>query len=195
MLFRSGVGPALLVENACVDCAEMLPSTPLPGTITHGAVEVAVGTHRLDVGLYSNADIVAGVEIFAAHRVPEEKWSSALVPIAELSADDVLESPHRWRPIRTSRPRQCRSCREASELKRAKTDRLARVGRSTGQPVLQAAPWHTAVRQCFKCRKDTLVYHWDGREEWENRRPPSGSPPTVKLRYSKQVQKIGRAHV
>ena len=63
---------------------------------------------------------------------------------------------------------------------------LETIGRSTGQPVL-THPYETGAQACFKCKRQTLVYTWEGWTEWRRQEPPHERPSTIQLRFSREA--------
>jgi hypothetical protein len=79
-------------------------------------IEAHVGGYRPDVALFLGDKVVLGLEVLVSHEVDEAKAKGSTHKWLELDANDVLESPHTWRPIQhnVGREGRCEFCKEAN---------------------------------------------------------------------------------
>jgi hypothetical protein len=96
---RYNAGERIAVWEPCPGCGEGAQQRWLPGDL-EARVEAptedrATGARRrFDIGLYRNDVLVAGIEIFFAHRVDEDKAENLRqLPWCEVDARDVLQRP------------------------------------------------------------------------------------------------------
>lgn len=193
--WKAGSGPPPLVVRACGRCKKE-QHDPLPARIELAVPEYTVdGGWRVDVALMAGERIIAAVEVFATHKVGEEKARSLGVPCAELRADEILESPFRWRPVSTTaRPLTCSACiaeqeqlRQAMEVEREQQRRYVEEAARRLQVRLAGPPYIPGFTECYRCSRETVVYDWRGRELWERRTPPHPRPQTIRFKFSKTV--------
>lgn len=59
---------------------------------------------------------------------------------------------------------------------------LRQSGISSDQKIYKGA-----VIECWKCRKEIPVFHWEGREVWSRVEPKKPYPFTIKRLYSKTI--------
>ncbi len=188
--WKAGRGAVPVVERVCAGCSATW-SAPLPSRIAGAAVEVTIKNRwRVDVALTQEGKVVAAVEILHTHKTGGEKAADLPVRWTELNAVAVVDDPLRWRPVGGTKPdRACPSCEKAAAARRVEAEKrhqaLAELGQRLNQPVLDGA-FGTGVQRCWKCRKDTLVYRWDG-QPWATQPPPQPRPRTVKFCFSKTV--------
>ena len=143
-LLRGGHQPLLRRGCASVGCEEVrLQSWELP-PFDDVREEVECGSFRLDVGLLSGGEVVAGIEVFYTSRMSRFKQFHMAVPWLEVDAQAVLNEPEVWEPLVLSRP-----VRELNERR----SRLSRYRSSMSLSQLRQHPGvHDAAQQYLSAR-------------------------------------------
>lgn len=185
--WQAGRGLAPVVLRRCEFCGNERGQA-LPKVVAGAAEEVRLpGGRILDVAFRDGAgQVVAGLEVFVTHEVtPEKSGDLGRLPWAEVRADQVLAEP-RW-PLRQDgfrKPCVCEACRDLRRTARARVAELLDArGLAFPRP-----PYRVALRECWKCGRETVVFAWPGRDRWPRRRPPGRIPVTVKFKRTEVVK-------
>lgn len=177
---------ALTILGKCRHCrGEVdfeIPRTALDAV----SIEHPVDRFVCDVVALREAAPALAVEIVVTHRNEAEKAEALAVPWLEVRAEDVIGDPTRWSPIASKlKPATCDACRQRMTEIIEIADRHG-VPRDLYAPRYQTddRPFVAELETCFRCRKDTPVFWWDG-VPFAETAPPWPMPANIKRRYSK----------
>lgn len=138
-----------------------------------------------DIALIANDEIKMVIEIKVTHAVEKKKEEKINVPFVELNGYDVLDNPFAWKPLKHKLPFFiCDNCKDAYKkfLKKAKM-----IAQKT-KVKIPTEPYLYGITQCWKCKKEILVFTWAGyiffSKEMPKKRPFSH---TIQYRYSETV--------
>lgn len=171
------------------DCKKCKNSTSIAlpsNSFTTATIEYRAGNYIYDVMAFRESIPVLGIEVFVTHKVNERKGAELQTPWIELSALDILKNPYDWRPIASRlNTVTCAECK--NHLKN-----LEKISNDWSQPLHAPARFKdgprenylSAIERCWKCKKDILVYWWNG-VPFATKEPPHPKPQTIKYKYSK----------
>jgi len=185
--WKAGTGPSPTVERRCALCCTAV-EMPIPASVEDAILELRVADGSVvDVALIAGGAPLAAVEVRATHKVGPDKASSLPIPFLELEAKQVLETPTLWRPIQETFPAPV--CDTCEARVKSFAEKASRVASKAGQ-TLPTSPYRYGIINCWKCRKEILVFSWPGHDdEVEPAFPPLQRPSTVQFRYSSAAGK------
>lgn len=107
----------IILDRICDSCRDTFPHTLPLKTFTSAAQEVRVGKFICDVVGYRGKGAHAlSVEILNTHSVSGDKLEQLEGYWIELNAEDVIQSPNRWRTVQAKlKPHQCKRCLELAK--------------------------------------------------------------------------------
>jgi len=182
--WKSGKAPSPIIQRKCPKCGT-IKEQKLPDK-----VEKAIEEKRLkngfivDVGIISNGDIVAAIEVKVTHGVDENKIKNIDIPFIEVIGEEIIENPMIWRPITDKfKTFKCKNCNLA--LKQY-FDKLQTISIKTGIKIPNSF-YRTSYYKCWKCEKEILVFAWPKNLSHKLAKDKQ-KPKTIQYRYSKMAR-------
>jgi len=189
--WKSGKIDAPIIRKKCDNhkyyCDDFI-DVFLPDKVESAVAEYALDRYRVDVAFMdANKEPIAAVEIKVTHAVDEKKASSLPIPFIELDGQKVIDTPYIWEPISEKdwRYPRCKACEERKEEYK---DAVKRVSKQTNVVLPSNSYYKAMICECWKCKKDILVFSWP-KTRWEQYKPPKVKPVprTIQYRFSKTI--------
>lgn len=181
--WKSGKRVPPLVKRQCRACNATI-NQPLPDKVQSATMEYRLSDGFVaDVALMANEQALAAVEIRVTHAVDEVKAATLSVPFIELDGNEVLADPNVWKPVVDSfKPFPCQNCEDIVNKFSSKISEIAGLKNIR----LPSSYYRYSFCRCWKCKKDTLVFTWPGKESnvIPLRQP---RPANIQYRFSKTV--------
>lgn len=181
--WKTGIRNSPILQRVCQICEESV-SKPLPDKVDGAVLE-----HRLkdgsvvDIALLVGEIAQAAVEIRVTHAVDDIKADRFPVPFIELDGYAVIENPLVWSPIIDNfKPLTCDKCKSIYLKFRDKANQVAKVSNIE----LPSAYYRYGLCNCWKCKREIIVFAWPKNELYDNSAPEvKPCPRTVQYRFSK----------
>ena len=183
--WKSGKIDAPILKRVCEICRKSVDQ-PLPDKVERAVLEYRMSDgFVVDVALMVGNEPAAAIEIRVSHAVDENKAELLSVPFIELDGQSVLENPTIFEPIRDHFfPFTCGVCKRAKALFQVKVNEIAK---QTGIK-LPDRYYRYGFCECWRCKREIIVYAWPKASEWDNSAPKMKPiPQTIQYRYSKTV--------
>ncbi len=149
---RAMGGHALTLEIRCNSCSSPF-GVPFP-TCDAVALEYTESSGRIvDVMALEGSLPAVAVEVLVTHAVDEAKAGELRAPWLEVSADDLLTDPMRWRVGQHRlKTKTCENCRTIAQC---------RAELLSQHEIELDASYRADVTLCGSCRAPTLFFSWD----------------------------------
>ena len=183
--WKSGKIDAPILKRTCEICRKFTDQ-PLPDKVEYAMLEYRIlDGFIVDVALIVENKPVAAIEIRVTHAVNESKAELLSVPFIELEGQKVIENPTIFEPTRDCfLPFTCGACKRARKLFQVKVKEIAR---QTGIE-LPARYYRYGFCECWKCKREIIVFAWPKASEWDNSAPKMEPiPQTIQYRYSNTI--------
>jgi hypothetical protein len=183
--WKSGKIDAPVLKRVCEICRKPT-NQPLPDKVERAIMEYRMSNgFVVDIALMVENKPAAAIEIRVSHAVSEDKARLLSVPFIELDGQVVLESPTIFEPIRDHfLPFTCGACKRAKKLFQVKVKEIAK---QTGVE-LPDRYYRYGFCECWKCKREIIVFAWPKASEWDNSAPKvKPVPRTIQYRYSNTV--------
>ena len=183
--WKSGKIDTPILKRRCEICRKIM-NQPIPDKVECATVEYRMSDgFVVDVALMVENEPAAGIEIRVSHAVDEKKAELLSIPFIELDGQAVVENPTIFDPIQDQfLSFTCRKCKQAKEQFRIKVNKIAK---ETGIE-LPDRYYRYGFCECWKCKRDIIVFTWPKASEWDNSQPRvKPMPRTIQYRYSNTV--------
>jgi len=188
--WKAGKSESPTLLRKCQICGKSVNQT-LPEKIESATLEYKLSDGSIvDVALLVEGVPQAAVEIRATHAVDDIKAKRLSVPFIELDANEVIQNPTLWNPIKDNfKPLVCSQCRSTWLRFQAKAKQIAQATNVE----LPTAYYRYGIHKCWKCKREILVFTWPSGEDkapvlFENQAPKlKPIPRTIQYRFSKMA--------
>ncbi|RKU21399.1 hypothetical protein C6500_06480 [Candidatus Poribacteria bacterium] len=174
-----------ILKRVCEICRKSIDQS-LPDKVERAILEYRMSNGFIvDIALMVENKPAAAIEIGVTHAVDENKASLLPVPFIELEGQKVIESPTTFEPIQDYfLPFTCGTCKQAKARFHVKVNEIAK---QTGIK-LPDRYYRYGFCECWRCRREIIVYAWPKASEWDNSAPKmKPMPQTIQYRYSNTV--------
>ena len=183
--WKSGKIDVPILKRECEICRKSIDQ-PLPDKVERAIMEYRMSNGFIvDVALMVENKPAAAIEIRVSHAVDQNKANLLPVPFIELDGQAVLENSTIFEPIRDHfLPFICGTCKRAKEQFQVRTNEIAK---QTGVK-LPDHYYRYGFCECWRCKREIIVYAWPKASEWDNSAPKvKPIPQTIQYRYSKTI--------
>ena len=174
-----------ILKRVCEICRKSIDQS-LPDKVERAVMEYRMSDGFIvDVALMVENKPAAAIEIRVTHAVGESKAELLSVPFIELEGKTVIENPTIFEPIHDQfLPFTCRACKQAKTRFHVKVNEIAK---QTGIK-LPDRYYRYGFCECWRCKREIIVYAWPKASEWDNSAPKMKPiPQTIQYRYSNTV--------
>lgn len=181
------IGDKIEIQTCCDECKKQYWRTLPARTFTGAAVEVTIESFRCDVAAYRGDEIALVLEVLFSSPISDKKSKNLDGYWVELIAEDVVNNPYQWKPVRSHlKETVCLGCS-------AKFQRIRNVAEKWGiagslysvRHAPDKATYIAGLEKCFKCKEEIPVFWWLG-VPFCQEEPPKPRPATIQRRRSKQ---------
>ncbi len=183
--WKSGKTDSPILRRICEICRKPTDQS-LPNKVECAMLEYKVnGGFVVDVALMVENEPAAAIEIKVSHAVDENKAELLPIPFIELDGQSIVENPTIFEPIQDHfLSFTCGACKQAKKLFHAKVNKIAQ---ETGIE-LPNRYYRYGFCECWKCKREIIVFAWPKAFEWDNSQPKvKPIPQTIQYRYSKTI--------
>ncbi|MCX5644268.1 MAG: competence protein CoiA family protein [Phycisphaerae bacterium] len=181
--WKSGKSNSPTLQRVCQICSTFV-SQPLPEKVDSAILEYRLADGSVaDVALMVGNMAQAAVEIKVTHAVDDMKANRLPVPFIEVDGYEVIENATVWKPtIDNFKPLTCDQCKSTYLRFQAKAEQVAKASNLE----LPTAYYRYGLHECWKCKREIIVFSWPKDGMWDNSAPTREPlPSTVQYRYSK----------
>jgi hypothetical protein len=184
--WKSGKSSPPTLARACQICHSTI-NQPLPEKVDKAILEYKLSDgFIIDVALMVGDVAQAAVEINVTHAVDNIKAGSLSVPFIELDGYEVIANPTIWKPITDGfKPFACEKCKQTYTRFIAK---IKRIAKATGIE-LPNNYYRYGLYNCWKCRKEIIVFVWSQEERHDNTiQTPKVKPLPKTVQYRRRYE-------
>ncbi len=174
-----------ILRRSCEICRKSVDQ-PLPDKVEYAVLEHRVTNgFVIDVALMVENEPAAAIEIRVTHAVDENKAKSLSIPFIEVEGQTVIKNPTVLEPIRDHfLSFTCGPCKKAKARFHVKVNNVAKQT----DVELPNHYYRYGFCECWKCKREIIVFAWPKASEWDNSAPKvKPIPRTIQYRYSKTV--------
>jgi hypothetical protein len=177
--WKNGQSDSPKIERHCTQC-RISNEQKLPDKVIKAIPEFKLPNgYILDIGLFDESNILAGIEIKVTHSIEDKKLNNLNIPFIEVNGLDIIQNPHKFKPtIDRFKAFKCKECQDFNKKFISKANLIA-------QKSLIPLPnkfYRFGICICWKCNKEILVFSWP---EVSNLKEPK--PRTIQFKYSKMA--------
>lgn len=174
--WKAGQGEAPILHRRCRTCPTKIEQ-PIPDKVESAYIDPNNLFHLL---LIAKNKPIATIMIHES-----DDWPQVEIPFITLEIEAIYTNPYIWPPKHDGfKSFTCKDCHQRLENLQQETARIAKnLGISLPTSYYRYAPY-----QCWKCKKEMVIYTWPGKESQTGVMPThQPRPSTIQHRFSNTV--------
>jgi hypothetical protein len=152
---QNGISPNII--RYCSVCSKEHIQL-LPKKVTGSKLECKTKSGFIvDVGIMSNDEIIAGIEIKVTHEVDENKNKNIDIPFIELEGKTIIENSSKWIPIKDNFKRYvCIECRNYETKLNDYFKLCDKISKKYGIEY-KYNQYVVGLKNCWKCNREIIL--------------------------------------